>query len=142
MTSSLLVALQLALIVAIAVPWEGRGIGVGAAAVVAAGGAIGAWALAVNRPGNFNIRPEPRPEGRLITTGPYRWIRHPMYAALLLAGSGLAAGYASLWRLVALVALAAVLAAKARREERGMAAAHPGYAAYTTRTKRIVPWLW
>ena len=142
MSSSLLVALQLALIAAIAVPWEGRGIGVCAAAVVAAGGAIGAWALAANRPGNFNVRPEPKPDGRLITTGPYRWIRHPMYAALLVAGAGLAAGYGSVWRFVALVALAAVLAAKARREERGMVAAHPGYAAYATRTKRIVPWLW
>ncbi len=142
MTSSLLVALQLALMAAIAVPWEGRGIGVAATVVVAAGGAIGSWALAANRPGNFNIRPEPKPDGRLVTTGPYRWVRHPMYAALLVAGGGLAAGYASPWRWAALAALAAVLAAKAKREERGMAATHPAYAAYAARTRRIVPWVW
>jgi len=141
-SSSLLVALQFVLIAAIAVPWEGRGIGVLAVVAVAAGAAIGAWAVTANRPGNFNVRPEPKHGGRLVTTGPYRWIRHPMYAALLVAGAGLAAGYASPWRWVALAALAAVLAAKARREERGMAAAHPGYAAYAARTKRIVPWIW
>ncbi len=142
MSSSLLVALQLALLVAIAMPWEGRGIGVVASVAVGVGAAIGAWAVAANRPGNFNVRPEPKRGGRLVTTGPYRWIRHPMYAALLVACAGLAGGYASPWRWVALAALAAVLAAKARREERGMAAAHPGYAAYAMRTKRIVPWVW
>ena len=37
--------------------------------------------------------------------------------------------------------LAAVLFAKARREERGMALAHPGYADYRARTRAIVPFI-
>jgi protein-S-isoprenylcysteine O-methyltransferase Ste14 len=140
--SNFLVALQLALIAAIVVAWEGRGIGAAAWTVVAAGAAIGAWALTANRLGNFNVRPEPRSGGQLVTTGPYRWIRHPMYAAILVACAGFAAGYAAPWRWIALAALVAVLVAKARIEERKMALAHPDYAAYARRTRRFVPFVW
>ena len=47
---------------------------------------LAALALSVNRPGNFNIRPTPKPGARLVRSGPYRWLRHPMYSSLLLAG--------------------------------------------------------
>lgn len=57
---------------------------------LAAGLALGLWAVTADRPGNFNIRPVPRAGGQLIDRGPYRWIRHPMYSALLLAGLGAA----------------------------------------------------
>ena len=45
---------------------------------------LGVWTLAWNRPGNFNIRPEPKAGGQLVTGGPYRLMRHPMYTAVLL----------------------------------------------------------
>ncbi len=142
MVSNLLVTLQLALIAVIMVAWEDRGIGAAAWMAVAAGVAIGAWALTANRLGNFNVRPEPRLGGRLVTTGPYRWIRHPMYTAILVACAGFAAGYAAPWRWIAWAALAAVLVTKARIEERKLALAHPGYAAYARRTRRFVPFVW
>lgn len=142
MRSTLLVAMQLALMAVIALPWEGRGFGFAPAGVVALGAVIGAWALTANRPGNFNIRPESRVGGRIATGGPYRWIRHPMYAALLVACAGFCAGYASPWRWGALVALALVLRAKAGVEEASMSARHSGYADYMRRTRRIVPFLW
>lgn len=41
--------------------------------------ALAIWTLVHNQPGNFNIRPTPKTWGTLVTTGPYRWIRHPMY---------------------------------------------------------------
>jgi protein-S-isoprenylcysteine O-methyltransferase Ste14 len=139
--STALVVLQLALIAAIAVPWEGRGPGLGPAAIVALGIAIGAWALTANRPGNFNVRPEPKEGGHLVSSGPYRWIRHPMYAAVLVACAGLAFGYGAPWRWIAFAALAAVLHVKANVEEAAMAARHPGYAEYVRRTKRVVPFV-
>ncbi|WP_349678404.1 methyltransferase family protein [Polaromonas sp. UBA4122] len=34
--------------------------------------------------------PNPKAEGRLVTTGPYRWIRHPMYTSFLFGALALA----------------------------------------------------
>jgi protein-S-isoprenylcysteine O-methyltransferase Ste14 len=140
---NVLVALQLALIAALAAlggPAFADGRAPPAAWVLAGGGALLiVWALYWNRPGNFNVRPTPRAGGRLVERGPYRWIRHPMYSAVMLCGA--AAAWAAPWweAWLAEAALAAVLAAKAALEERWLAAMHPGYAAYRARTKRFVP---
>jgi protein-S-isoprenylcysteine O-methyltransferase Ste14 len=92
--------------------------------------------------GNFNIRPLPRAGGQLIQHGPYRWIRHPMYSALLLAGLAAArvAGDVETW--LVLVALAVVLVIKANVEERGMTERYPAYSEYRQRTRRFVPGLY
>ena len=116
---------------------------VSAAAIVLALAALAlvAWTFWHNRPGIFNIRPMPRAGGRLITSGPYRHIRHPMYSAVLLGAAALAltAPPAPAW--LAWTALLLVLLVKARLEERSMAEHHPDYTAYRTRTKRLVPGL-
>jgi protein-S-isoprenylcysteine O-methyltransferase Ste14 len=138
--SALLVALQFGLIALIAWRVEPARMGAASGILLGAGLAVGAWALSANRPGNFNIRPEPREGGALVTHGPYRWVRHPMYLAVLLAMAALCvAGDAWQWALWG--ALLAVLAAKAAREEKGLAVAHPGYAGYRARTRAILPFV-
>jgi protein-S-isoprenylcysteine O-methyltransferase Ste14 len=108
--------------------------------LLAAGGAVGVWALWANRPGNINIRPEPKEGAHLVTHGPYRLVRHPMYLAVLLFTAAFAvAGDAWQWALWA--GLAAVLTAKARREERGLSLVHPGYADYRACTRAIIPFV-
>lgn len=103
---------------------------------------LGLWVLRHNPPGNFRIRPEPHPKGHLITSGPYRWIRHPMYSALLLLVLALVlqSGH---W-LCALLALLlwGVLNAKSRMEERYLAERWPAYEIYMGQTWRFIPWLW
>ena len=142
MRSIVIVALQLTLIVAIAAPFDTVAWSLPATALVAAGIAVGAWALTANRPGNFNIRPEVKPGGRHVTHGPYACVRHPMYLAVMLAMLGFCAGYGTPWRWAALAALGVVLAIKMGIEEAQMAARHPGYAGYARSTKRIVPFIW
>lgn len=138
--SRLLVALQFGFIGAMILRTDPSRLGFAFAALLAAGLAIGSWAISANRPGNFNIRPEPKEGGVLVTAGPYRWIRHPMYLAVLVTMAAfVAAGDAAqalLWLL-----LAAVLVAKAVREERGLVLVHPGYAAYRARTRAILPFV-
>ena len=105
-------------------------------------GLVGLWALLANRPGNFNIRPTPHANGKLVAHGPYRWIRHPMYTAVNLLGLGcaLALGSALAWMLWA--ALSLVLLVKALLEERWMTALHPEYAQYQAHSRRFIPFIW
>ncbi len=115
--------------------------GVLAAALWLACIGLGLWALSANRPGNFNIRPEPKADGHLVQTGPYRWIRHPMYTAVLLFSIGCAYFVATLPAAGLSLALLAVLWLKAVLEERMLCQRHPAYRAYMARTRRFLPWL-
>lgn len=110
-----------------------------AALLMLAGAALGVAALRANRPGNFNIHPAPREGGQLIEHGPYRWLRHPMYSAVLLLCAAAAVLAASLPGLLAWLLLLAVLVAKAAIEEHWLAERHAGDAAYCRRTWRLLP---
>jgi protein-S-isoprenylcysteine O-methyltransferase Ste14 len=93
---------------------------------------------------NWSITLEVREQHRLITTGVYRRIRHPMYSALVLYSVGQAlvvpnwvAGPSNL------IAFAVLLALRVRAEEEMMVQQFGDeYAAYTARTKRLVPRVW
>jgi len=142
--SSWLVALQFILAAALLLTsWPPATAALPAAlALLVVAAVVGIATLAVNRPGNFNIRPELKAGARLATSGIYRWIRHPMYSAVLLAM--LAAVLADLqpWRLVVWFALLGVLVAKLQREERYLLQRFAEYASYRKRTWRLLPWLW
>ena len=103
--------------------------------------ALGAWTLLHNRLGNFNIHPEPKASGVLVTTGPYRWMRHPMYTTVLLTAAALAclSGSTMAWLLWTL--LFGVLLAKSAMEEHWLHTHHPHYQTYRRQRKRFVPWL-
>ena len=108
-------------------------------AVEAGAVALGFWALTCNRPGNFNIRPTPRAGGALIKDGPYRWVRHPMYSAIIVYGVGCALCVPTIWSGLGLAALIAVLTIKSSLEEAWMLIEHPQYAAYRANTWRFMP---
>ena len=103
--------------------------------------ALALWTLRHNRLGNFSIHPKPKGSGVLVTSGPYRWIRHPMYSSVLLGAAALAwlstpqAGW-SAW-----TALAIVLLWKSALEENWLQQRHAAYSAYMQRSKRFLPWL-
>ncbi len=102
---------------------------------------VGLWALAANRPGNFNIHPTPRAGGKLVAHGPYRWIRHPMYTAVMLLGVACALTSGALLAWLLLVFLCLMLLGKAVLEERWMLALHPDYAHYRARTRWFIPFV-
>ncbi|MFN9744289.1 MAG: methyltransferase [Betaproteobacteria bacterium] len=145
----LLVACQFGLMAALVVlgarglqPWPSWPVLALAAVLVTTGAALGFAAMAANRPGNFNIHPAPREGGQLVAHGPYRRIRHPMYAALLLLTAAAAVLASSLPAAAGWAALLAVLLTKSGLEERWLAAHHAGYAAYCRRTHRLLPGLY
>jgi protein-S-isoprenylcysteine O-methyltransferase Ste14 len=80
---------------------------------------------------------------RVISTGPYAVVRHPMYASALvyLFGTPLALG--SYWGLLALAFMLPFLIARLFDEERLLAKELPGYTDYMARVRfRIVPGIW
>ena len=115
------------------VEWHAPALGL---AFVSAGGALAIWTLAFNRLGNFDILPEVKRNARLITSGPYAYIRHPMYSALMLLVFGVAVLHASWVNVVAGCALVAVLAVKSTVEEQRLE-----HAFDASRVGRFVPML-
>jgi protein-S-isoprenylcysteine O-methyltransferase Ste14 len=106
--------------------------------LVAIAGALGVWAARWLGKG---LTPLPLPNGQtdLVTSGPYRWVRHPMYSAVIIGMSGIALRSGSWWSAAAWLGLVALLAFKSRWEEGHLVAAFSGYAEYRKRTGRFVP---
>ena len=101
---------------------------------------LAGWAVKVMRLGHFNLLPTIRDGAILVTHGPYRYIRHPMYASLLLAGVGLLLISCTWLRLAAFLALWLVLYCKLRIEEKLLADHFPDYARYQKRSRMLFPW--
>lgn len=144
-TGSLLVLLQFGLLVWLgfmAAPQAMQGhIALPCWMLLALSGLLGGWTLRHNRLGNFNVHPEPKASGVMVTSGPYRLIRHPMYTTVLLASAAMAcvATQELAWFLWA--ALFAVLLTKSRLEEHWLREHHAQYASYCQRSKGFVPWI-
>lgn len=84
----------------------------------------------------FGLMPEAR---GLVTYGPYRWIRHPLYLGELAAALGLVLAAPSFSMLCVFLALCGLQYGRARLEERALLAAFPSYADYARHTWRILP---
>ncbi|WP_052746104.1 methyltransferase family protein [Sulfurovum lithotrophicum] len=109
--------------------------------VFSIGAVVGLWALTHNRLGNFNIEPELRENCELVTTGIYRWIRHPMYASVTLMMLGVALMDPSAVQWLLWLFLVNVLLLKAQREESLWLSHDPCYLEYRGKTKYFIPYI-
>ncbi|HEX3828683.1 MAG TPA: isoprenylcysteine carboxylmethyltransferase family protein [Sporichthyaceae bacterium] len=110
------------------------------AALFACGLAVAIWAR-VNMGRNWGMPMTLKDEPELVTSGPYRLIRHPIYSGILLAVLGTALAVNLDW-LVLLAVLGAYFLYSARVEEHLMTAEFPVvYPAYRNHTKMLVPFL-
>jgi protein-S-isoprenylcysteine O-methyltransferase Ste14 len=77
----------------------------------------------------------------LVTTGPYRWIRNPIYSGIILAGIGTAIGVAPQW-LVVVAVIGSYFVYSAVMEQRYMSSRFPDtYPAYRDSTKMLIPYV-
>lgn len=100
------------------------------------------WAAVSLGGANLTVMPDPRAANALSTRGIYRYVRHPMYTAVLLCGAALAIGAPTAVRLVTLPLLLVVLLLKIRHEEALLAARHPAYHERMRGVKRLLPGIW
>jgi len=100
-------------------------------------------ALAVNPHAEAVVRIQKDRDQRVITAGPYRYVRHPMYAGGLLMLSGWPLILGALWMYVPLGAIAALFGWRTIREDRLLLRELPGYQDFAAKTRyRWFPGIW
>jgi protein-S-isoprenylcysteine O-methyltransferase Ste14 len=85
---------------------------------------------------NFSVEPEAR---NLVTDGPYRWARHPIYAVYLLINAGILLRHLTVPLTLVLAGWLALLLVRVRYEEGVLARAFPQYAEYRRRVGAFGP---
>lgn len=105
------------------------------------GGLLGLWALVTMKLRHLSALPEIKSNSPLQTGGPYRWIRHPMYTALLLLTLPLIFEEFSPLRGVVWGVLLVDLFLKLQYEEQLLMKAFPEYREYQTRSHKLIPWI-
>ena len=115
-----------------------------AALIVILGGyALGAYALVVNRYFSGTVRLQTERGHQVISSGPYRWVRHPGYAGSLLVYLAAPLLLDSPWAFVPAVLLAAVLVVRTSLEDRFLQAELGNYRDYAGRVRyRLLPGVW
>ena len=109
-------------------------------ALQVAAGALMLWARLTFGGRSFHAGADPT-QGGVVTHGPYRLVRHPIYGAILLfVWAGVAAHGTTLSVLTGIVATAA-LAVRTVAEEELVFEAYPEYAEYARHTKRVIPFV-
>jgi protein-S-isoprenylcysteine O-methyltransferase Ste14 len=86
--------------------------------------------------------PKPSTRTRLVQTGIYGLMRHPLYTAVFCGSVGWALVCRSWPALWAALALGPLFDAKARREERWLRQQFPEYASYAQQVRRFIPWVY
>ncbi len=123
------------------IPVRLRGQGILGSLIIAVGAILMAWALVYFRSWRFRAKLED--DHRLVTGGPFRMLRHPIYMGLNLLALG-----SAVWIPTALVWIGFVLMIvgsdlRARAEEKILEEAFGApYRDYCARTRRFLPWLY
>ena len=78
-----------------------------------------------------------------VTRGPYRFVRHPMYAGVIVFMLSTALVLGSLWALLPAALICVTFILRTALEDRTLQAELPGYAEYAQRTRyRLLPKIW
>ena len=88
---------------------------------------------------NLTAFPTPKNNSKLITSGLYKYVRHPIYSGILLTVFGYAFYSQSISRLTISVLLLILFYFKTNYEEQKLSQKYPEYSGYKARTGRFIP---
>lgn len=111
--------------------------------VIVLGFAVGSWALIENRFFSGVVRIQNDRGHHVVSTGPYRFVRHPGYAGALWTYLATPVLLNSLWAFIPAALLFVVLVVRTSLEDKTLQDELPGYREFTRKTKyRLMPGLW
>lgn len=104
---------------------------------------LGVWAIWSMRVTTIQITADVAPDSNLVSDGPYEWVRHPMYLAVMLVCLGLLINQVSIARLIAVLLLGIDFILKANYEEALLIKFFKkGYEDYQKKTKKFIPFVY
>ena len=110
---------------------------------VLAGWIVMYWVMMANRFFSGTVRIQSERGHTVVSTGPYRIVRHPGYAAAIVIYAALPVMLGSVWGYVPFALFLAVVVARTALEDRTLRAELAGYEEYSRRTRYLlVPGLW
>ena len=102
-------------------------------------GVAGVLVCAASLRRSLTVVPIPKEEGKLSTTGLYRYMRHPMYSSVLLLTLGIALYSGSAIKYVLVLSLYVLFYLKSVYEERYLRLKYPEYKKYSAQIPRFIP---
>jgi protein-S-isoprenylcysteine O-methyltransferase Ste14 len=103
--------------------------------------ALLAWTWFNLVPGKFNIVPDAKKDAKLVKTGPFRFIRHPMYLSLFIYLVPLVVNYFSWVRLSVLIIFTVNMVIKLLYEEKLLQKKFADYTDYMKHSYRLIPFI-
>jgi protein-S-isoprenylcysteine O-methyltransferase Ste14 len=101
------------------------------------------WVLSENKFAEMSVRIQTERGHKVIDTGPYVVVRHPMYVACFLLFPGIALALGSFWALIPASLVSVILVVRTVLEDRTLQRELDGYKEYASRVRyRLIPGLW
>ena len=114
----------------------------GLVGMVLAGGLI-FWTILTNAYLGRMVRIQEDRGHQVVTGGPYRYVRHPMYLGIILLFPGMALFLGSWWALVPAILIAVLMVVRTALEDRTLRAELAGYTEYARQVRyRLLPGVW
>jgi len=110
--------------------------------IIFAGILLGILAILEMRHSKLNVSPDIKEGATIIKSGPYKWIRHPMYLAVLTVMLAVTLADPNPARWILIIVLTINLLIKMHHEERLLVNALNGYETYQKSTKKILPFIY
>lgn len=102
--------------------------------------ALGIWARRTFQSGQFSTGAETK-DGQLLMTGPYKFIRHPIYAIVIVLVWSSVLGHPSLINVIISVIMTGITVIRIVTEEEFLRGRYPNYVEYSRKTKRVIPFV-